>query len=84
MTYICLKIKYSFPELNPNSTKMQNLEGDSGGIQITSLPLGEKLTVFPLDHFARCTAISVLLTSLSTYEVLGAPEVPAVIIFLKT
>lgn len=84
LTFICLKIKWSFPELNPVSTETPELEGNSSGIQMTSLPPGEKLPVFPLDRFARRAAIFVILTLISTYEALGDAVVPAVIILLTT
>lgn len=77
-------MKWIFPELNPDLTKMLGLEGNSRGIQITSVPLTEKLPVFPLDHFACRAAIFVLLTLISTYEALFAAEVPVVVIFFKT
>lgn len=68
VTFLCLKIKWSFPKLNPHLTEMPELEGNSGWIQITFLCVGEKLPVFPLDRFACCAAIFVLLTLISTYE----------------
>lgn len=82
--FICLKMKWSFPELDPVSTEIPWLEGNSGGIQMTSLPLGEKLPVFPLDRFACRVAIFVVLTLISTYETLGDAEVPAVGILFTT
>lgn len=39
MTLISLKIKCSYPELNPDLRKMQRFEGNSRGIQITFVPL---------------------------------------------
>lgn len=79
--FICFKKKWNF-WIGP--TEMPWLEGNSGGIEMTSLPLGEDLPVFPLSRFACCAAIFVVLTLISTYETLGDAEVPAVRILFTT
>ena len=84
VTFICLKIKWSFPNLNPDFTEMLALEGNSKGIQITSLCLSEKPPVLPLDRFACCAAIFVLLTLISTYEALCAASASGHDIFQNT
>lgn len=83
MDYICLKTKWSFPELNPDATN-SGAGGKQQGNTNHLLASWWKTVAFPLDCFARCAAIFVLLTLISTYEALSAAEVPVVIIFFKT
>lgn len=81
LTFICLKMKWSFLSWTQFQQKRWRWRGTAGECK---WPPSENMPVFPLDVRGRCEAIFVISTLINTSEAVGEALVPAAIVLLTT